>query len=82
LIPFFGKVDWEGFTKGLKDISFEDVISLDTLISPKMPEPMKETLQQSLADVARYLASNASIVYNQELDVKDYYVCGYPDGKA
>ena len=64
-------MDWEGFTKGLKEISFDGVISLETLISPKMPEPMKEMLQQSLADVAKYLASNTSIVYKQELAAKD-----------
>lgn len=57
LIPFLGEVDWEGFTKGLKEIAFDGVISLETSISPKMPEPMKETMQKSLADVARHLAS-------------------------
>lgn len=57
MIPFFGDIDWEGFTKGLKEISFNGVISLETVISPKLPEPMRETMQRSLAGVARYLAS-------------------------
>lgn len=57
MIPFFGAVDWEGFLKGLQEISFKGVFSLETCIPQKMPEPMKEHMQKNLADIARYLAA-------------------------
>ena len=56
LIPFQGEIDWNGFVKGLKEIGFQGCISLETIISPKMPEPMREQMQKGLAGIARWFA--------------------------
>ena len=56
LIPFLGELDWQGFVRGLKEISFKGVISLETIIPKKMPEPMREQMQIALADLARWFA--------------------------
>ena len=58
-LPFQGLVDWNGFTRGLKDISFKGVISLETQISSGTPQPMREQMERSLVGIARYLAKNA-----------------------
>ncbi|MBQ7770543.1 MAG: sugar phosphate isomerase/epimerase, partial [Clostridia bacterium] len=60
LLPFQGLIDWNGFTRGLKDIGFMGVISLETQISSGTPQPMREQMQRALAGVARYLAEQAS----------------------
>lgn len=57
--PFQGLVDWDGFTRGLKDIGFKGVISLETCISDKTPQPMFEQMQKALAGIAKYLATRA-----------------------
>ena len=59
-LPFQGLVDWEGFTRGLKAIGFGGVISLETQIDGRTPEPMRTQMQIALAGIARYLAAQAS----------------------
>ncbi len=59
-LPFQGLVDWDGFTRGLKQIGFNGVISLETQIDGKTPEPMREQMERALAGIARYLAAKAS----------------------
>ena len=54
LIPFQGEVDWDAFIQGLRKISFQGCISLETSISQKMPQPMREEMQKQLAKIARY----------------------------
>ena len=54
LIPFQGEVDWNGFIAGLKEIRFQGCISLETSISRKIPEPMREQLQMGLAGLAKW----------------------------
>ena len=56
LIPFQGEVDWDKFVKGLKEIKYQGCISLETQISLKTPEPMREKMQLALSDIARWLA--------------------------
>ena len=51
-----GDIDWDGFTRALGEIGYQGVMSLETVISDKMPEPMREGMQRSLAQIARYLA--------------------------
>lgn len=59
-IPFQGLVDWDGFTRGLKQIGFNGVMSLETQIDGRTPEPMRTQMQIALAGIARYLAAQAS----------------------
>ena len=55
--PFQALVDWQGFTRGLKEIGFNGVISLETMISSGTPQPMLDQMQRALAGIARYLAA-------------------------
>ncbi|MBQ4053593.1 MAG: sugar phosphate isomerase/epimerase [Clostridia bacterium] len=57
--PFQGLVDWDGFTRGLKDIGFKGVISLETMIGTGTPQPMLDQMQRALAGIAKYLATKA-----------------------
>lgn len=59
-IPYCGNMDWELLLRGLKEINFQGVISLETVIPTKMPEPMKSNMQRGLADIARYFALKVS----------------------
>ncbi len=60
LLPFQGLIDWNGFIRGLKDIAFKGVISLETQICSGTPQPMREQMEKSLAGIARHLAWLAS----------------------
>ncbi len=57
LIPFMGEIDWAGFIKGLKDISYKGVMSLELSIGANMPEPMREQIQVALVGIAKWFAS-------------------------
>ena len=59
-LPFQALVDWKGFTRGLKEIGFDGVISLETMICSGTPQPMLDQMQRALAGIARYLAEQAS----------------------
>ena len=56
LLPFQGEIDWDGFIRGLRDISYKGVISLETNIQKTTPQPMREHMEIELANIARYLA--------------------------
>ena len=56
LIPFQGETDWSGFIRGLKEISFDGVISLETRIQASTPQPIREGLEIQLSRIARYFA--------------------------
>lgn len=56
LIPFQGETDWEGFVKGLRDIHYQGVLSLETRIQPNTPQPMRERMEIELSNIAKYLA--------------------------
>lgn len=58
--PFQALVDWNGFTRGLKEIGFDGVISLETMICSGTPQPMLDQMQRALAGIARYLAAQVS----------------------
>lgn len=55
-IPFQALIDWDGFIRGLKEIGYNGVMSLETRIGAKTPQPMKEELERALAELARYFA--------------------------
>ena len=59
-IPFQGLVDWQGFTRGLKEVGFKGVISLETQVCSGTPQPWLDQMQRALAGVACYLAEQAS----------------------
>ena len=56
LIPFQGETDWDGFVKGLREIGYKGVLSLETRIQTKTPQPIRERLEIELSNIARYLA--------------------------
>ena len=56
LIPFQGETDWNGFIRGLKEISFDGVNSLETRIQAGTPQPIREALEIQLSRIARYFA--------------------------
>ncbi len=57
--PFQALVDWNGFARGLKDIGFKGVVSLETMIGTGTPQPMLGQMQRALAGIAKYLAQQA-----------------------
>ena len=56
LIPFQGETDWDGFIRGLKTISYQGVISLETRVQPQTPQPIREEMELLLSRIARHLA--------------------------
>jgi sugar phosphate isomerase/epimerase len=56
LIPFQGETDWDGFIKGLREIRYQGVLSLETRIQPKTPQPIRGRLEIELSNIAKYLA--------------------------
>ena len=56
LIPFQGEVDWDGFVRGLKEVSYKGFMSLETMINTATPQPMLDEMRISLAKIARHLA--------------------------
>lgn len=61
LLPFQGEVDWDKFIKGLQKIGYTGCISLETQISKKMPEPIREKMQLALSEIARFFALQISM---------------------
>ena len=60
LIPFQGEIDWDGFVQGLKEIGYKGVMSLETSVGAKMPQPIKGEMEIALAGVAKYFAAQIS----------------------
>ncbi len=56
LLPFQGEIDWNGFIRGMREIAFKGVISLETRIQPNTPQPIRERMEIELSNIARYLA--------------------------
>jgi sugar phosphate isomerase/epimerase len=56
LLPFQGEIDWNGFVRGLRNISYKGFISLETSIQQSTPEPMLEEMRISLAKIAKWFA--------------------------
>lgn len=54
LIPFQGELNWDDFIRGLRDISYQGVISLETRIQPKTPQPIREEMEKQLSCIAKY----------------------------
>ena len=56
LIPYQGETDWDGFIRGLRDVSYKGVMSLETRIQPNTPQPIREEMEIQLSRLARYIA--------------------------
>lgn len=56
LFPFLGETDWGGFIRGLKEIAFKGVISLETQVPTSMPEPMLGQMRIALSGLAKWFA--------------------------
>ena len=56
LIPYMGNIKWEEFLAALKEIEYKGAFTLETMISPAMPQPIKEEMQISLGKLARQMA--------------------------
>lgn len=57
-LPFSGSIDWESFRCALRDINYQGCVSLETGISRKYPQPIRDHMQKGLAMTADYLAFN------------------------
>lgn len=55
LIPYMGNIKWDEFLTALKEIGYKGAFTLETMISPKMPQPIKEEMQMSLAKLAKQM---------------------------
>ena len=56
LIPYLGNIQWEAFLSALKEIGYNGSFTLETMISPSMPQPVKEEMQLALSKLARQMA--------------------------
>ena len=57
MLPLQGVVDWDGFICGLNEIGYLGCFSLETGISWKVPEPMREKMQIELAKITKWFAA-------------------------
>jgi len=51
-IPFYGTIDWDDFSKSLKDIDFNGVFSLEVLPPAKVEDAIFEKIAVSLKEIA------------------------------
>ena len=56
LIPYMGNIQWGEFLSALQEIGYKGAFTLETMISPSMPSPIKEEMQVSLSRLARQMA--------------------------
>lgn len=54
-IPFYGTIDWEDFSKALKDIEFDGVFSLEVLPPSKVKDDAFEKMSISLNQIAKQI---------------------------
>lgn len=55
-LPYYGVIDWVDFNKSLHEIGYDGCLSLETNISRKIPDDIKEHHQIGLALMAKKLA--------------------------
>ena len=61
LLPYMGTIKWEEFLSALKEINYKGAFTLETAISPSMPQPMQEEMQRVLAKLARHMADKITV---------------------
>ena len=57
MLPLQGEIDWQGVIRGLNEIGYQGCFNLETGISWKTPEPMREKMQIELAKIAKWFAA-------------------------
>ena len=55
-LPYWGKINWEEFLLALGEIGFDGCFCLETSISSKVPEPFKEEMMITLANLTRQMS--------------------------
>lgn len=55
--PFQGNIDWFAFAKGVKEIGFKGVLSLETAPNGRLPKDIWYKYQAALIDTIKYIAS-------------------------
>ena len=55
-LPFRGVIDWEDFSRALREIGFEGSLSLETNVSGKLPAAVRGYWEKALAATAAHLA--------------------------
>lgn len=55
LMPYYGTIDWEDFSKSLKDIGFNGVFSLETLPPAQVNDELFEEMAISLNKIAKHI---------------------------
>ena len=58
LLPFMGNIDWQGFTKALKEIGFKGVLSLETAPPMALKDEVFEKMYCVYAGCAKQLADD------------------------
>ena len=56
--PFRGTIDWDLVIKALNEIGYKGTVNLETLVSLKTPEPMRDDMCRALNGIAKYFAKN------------------------
>lgn len=55
--PFQGKVNWETMMRTLKDIGYNDALTLEIRFTQRMPESVKDTSMKMQREIGEYLLS-------------------------
>ena len=56
IMPWQGTVNWNSFTKALKEVGFDGCISLETYVKNNMPHEIKVSMRKLLARLAQIIA--------------------------
>ena len=57
LIPYQGNIKWDEFLAAPKEIDYKGTFSLETHISLRMPEPVRENMRVDLALLVKTMAT-------------------------
>lgn len=55
--PYYGNIDWDGFSKALGDIGFKGCISLEPTFPKRAPDEIKEYFRKGYSAIAKHLAN-------------------------
>ena len=56
-MPYFGIIDWNDFSKALKEINFDGCFSLETIPAGSLPDKIFEDMCKSLFAIAYEIIS-------------------------
>lgn len=57
MLPYFGTIDWDSFSKALKDTGYDGCFLLETMPSRKLPDDIFEEMCISVAKTAKHIIS-------------------------